>query len=92
MRADKIAVRQKKTDTPLLLPIAPELAEALQGVPRNNLNFLLTAFGAPFSFSGFGNWFRTRCNEAGLPRNARRTACASSRPHAWRTQAVPIAN
>ena len=62
----KIAVRQKKTDTPLLLPIAPELAQALKDVPRKNLTFLLTAFGAPFSFNGFGNWFRTRCNEAGL--------------------------
>jgi integrase len=66
IRGDKIAVRQKKTDTPLLLPIAPELAQALKDVPRKNLTFLLTAFGAPFSFNGFGNWFRTRCNEAGL--------------------------
>jgi integrase len=64
---DKIAVRQNKTDTRLLLPVAPELAIALQGVPRTNLNFLVTAFGAPFSFNGFGNWFRARCNEAGLP-------------------------
>jgi integrase len=63
---DKIAVRQKKTDTPLLLPIAPELASALEGLPRKNLTFLLTTFGAPFSFNGFGNWFRDRCNEAGL--------------------------
>ena len=45
---------------------APELAQALKDVPRKNLTFLLTAFGAPFSFNGFGNWFRTRCNEAGL--------------------------
>jgi integrase len=64
---DKIVVRQKKTDTPLLLPIAPELATALKSVPRTNMNFLLTSFGAPFSFNGFGNWFRDRCNEAGLP-------------------------
>jgi integrase len=67
MRGDKIALRQKKTDTPLLLPIAPEVASALEGVPRTNLTFLLTSFGAPFSFNGFGNWFRARCNEAGLP-------------------------
>jgi integrase len=67
MRGDKIAVRQKKTDTPLLLPVAPELAKALESVPRTNMNFLVTAFGAPFSFNGFGNWFRARCNEAGLP-------------------------
>ena len=67
VRADKIAVRQQKTDTPLLLPIAPELARALDGVPKTNMTFLLTSFGAPFALSGFGNWFRARCIEAGLP-------------------------
>jgi integrase len=66
IRGDKIAVRQQKTDTPLLLPVAPELAQALDHVPRTNLTFLLNAHGAPFE-QGFGNWFRDRCNEAGLP-------------------------
>jgi integrase len=66
VRTDKIAVRQQKTDTPLLLPIALELAQALDHVPRTNLTFLLNAHGAPFE-QGFGNWFRARCNEAGLP-------------------------
>jgi integrase len=27
---------------------------------------LETEFGRPFSLAGFGNWFRDRCNEAGL--------------------------
>jgi integrase len=67
VRGDKIAVRQQKTDTPLLLPIAPELGEALAAVPRTNLNFLLTPLGASYSPIGFSNWFRIRCNEAGLP-------------------------
>src|SRR5262249_53542506 len=57
---------QQKTDTPLLIPIAPELASALKDLPRTNLTFLLTSFGAPFSLAGFGNWFRDRCDEAGL--------------------------
>jgi integrase len=65
-KGPKIAVRQKKTDTPLLLPVAPELAQALDHVPRTNLTFLLNAHGAPFA-QGFGKWFRDRCNEAGLP-------------------------
>ena len=29
--------------------------------------FLVTEFGKPFTAAGFGNWFRQRCNEAGLP-------------------------
>lgn len=31
------------------------------------MTFLVTEFGAPFSDAGFGNWFRDRCDEAGLP-------------------------
>jgi integrase len=67
VRNGKIAVRQEKTDKPLLLPIEPELAAALALVPRTNLTFLLTERGAPFTKNGFGNWMRDRCDEAGLP-------------------------
>ena len=67
VRNGKIAVRQEKTDKPLLIPIAPELGRALALVPRTNMTFLLTAHSAPFSKAGFGNWMRKRCDEAGLP-------------------------
>jgi integrase len=67
VRKNKIAVRQQKTNTPLLIPIVPALAQALEAVPRSNLTFLLTERGAAFTSAGFGNWFRDRCNEAGLP-------------------------
>jgi len=29
--------------------------------------YLITDFGRPFTPAGFGNWFRERCDEAGLP-------------------------
>jgi integrase len=64
---DNIAVRQEKTDSPLLIPIHPSLARALASVPRTNLTFLMTERGAPFTSAGFGNWFRDQCNAAGLP-------------------------
>jgi integrase len=67
VRNGKIAVRQEKTGASLLIPIAPELAAALAIVPRTNMTFLLTERGAPFTAAGFGNWFRDRCDEAGLP-------------------------
>lgn len=63
---DCIAVRQEKTDTALLIPMHPQLVAALASVPRSNLTFLMTEHGAPFASNGFGNWFRDRCNEAGL--------------------------
>jgi integrase len=67
VKGSQIAVRQEKTDTLLLIPVHPELAVALAAVPNANMTFLLTGQGAPFTAAGFGNWFRDRCNEAGLP-------------------------
>jgi integrase len=67
LQGDSIAVRQEKTDSQLLIPVHPELAHALASVPRDNLTFLMTERGRPFTSASFGNWFRKRCNEAGLP-------------------------
>jgi integrase len=67
LQGDSIAVRQEKTDSPLLIPVHPELACALASVPRTNLTFLMTEHGRPFTSASFGNWFRKRCNEADLP-------------------------
>jgi hypothetical protein len=64
---DCITVRQEKTDAALLIPMHSRLVAVLASVPRSNLTFLMTEHGAPFTSNGFGNWFRDRCNEAGLP-------------------------
>jgi integrase len=67
VKGDEIAVRQQKTDEPLLIPMEPNLVQALAAIPKTNLTFLVTERGAPFTSAGFGNWFRDRCNEAELP-------------------------
>lgn len=48
------------------LPILPELQVVLDATPSGHLAYLVTEFGKPFSAAGFGNWFRKRCDEAGL--------------------------
>jgi integrase len=48
------------------LPIVPELRAALDATPSGHLTYLVTEFGRPFAANGFGNWFRKRCDEAGL--------------------------
>lgn len=63
---NRIAVRQEKTGTPLAIKMHASLVEALQMAPPDKGTFLLTAYGKPFTSAGFGNWFRERCNEAGL--------------------------
>jgi integrase len=47
-------------------PILPELARIIHATKLGTESFLETARGKPFSVAGFGNWFRDRCNEAGL--------------------------
>jgi len=67
IRNGRIAYRQQKTGRTLEIPIHPRLADILNALPANNLSFLVTARGKPFTAAGFGNWFRATCNEAGLP-------------------------
>jgi integrase len=64
---DMITVRQEKTKKPLMIPIGIELRAAIDAMPADRLTFITTMRGEPFSSSGFTNWFRARCQEAGLP-------------------------
>jgi Phage integrase family len=50
------------------LDIDPSLPESLASVPKTNMTFLVTKFGAPFTPGGFSNWFGAKCDEAGLQR------------------------
>jgi integrase len=75
-----VIVRQRKTGRTLEIPIHPALAQILDATPSDNLTFLTTAKGKPFSPAGFGNLFREWCEEAGLPRRCsahglRKAAC-----------------
>jgi integrase len=87
--AGRIAVRQGKTGERLQIPIHPALQRVLDATPRENLTFLMTDYGQPFTPAGFGNWFGERCREAGLraglqrPRAAQggRQAARGSRLH-----------
>lgn len=63
---DSLQVTQQKTGTRLKIPIHPNLQKALDQLPKSNLTFLQTSFGRPFSAAGFGNWFRKKCELAGL--------------------------
>jgi len=67
MRNGALSVRQQKTGRCLEIPIHPALQAILDATPSDHLTFLTTQAGKPFSPAGFTNWFRDRCNEAGLP-------------------------
>lgn len=48
------------------LPILPDLRKSIDAAPSEHSTYLVTEYGKPFTSNGFGNWFRKRCNEAGL--------------------------
>lgn len=50
----------------LWVPIATELRAVLDATPTGEQTFIQTAFGRPFTEGGFGNRFRTWCDDAGL--------------------------
>jgi len=58
---------QSKTGTLVEVPVTDALRAAIDACPSNHMTFLVTGQGHSFSDAGFTNWFRERCNEAGLP-------------------------
>ena len=67
LRDGRLAIRQQKTGTAIEIPLHPKLQAILAGLPTDQLTFLVTGAGRPFSAAGFGNLFREWCNTAGLP-------------------------
>jgi integrase len=63
-----IRFQRSKTGVLVELPVAEELQVAIESAAIvGSTTFLTTAHGKPFTVAGFGNWFRERCDEAGLP-------------------------
>jgi integrase len=60
--------KKRKTDKPktLVIPVLPELQAELAIGKQDNLTWLTTTRGKPFTSNGFGNWFKDRCREAGI--------------------------
>jgi len=62
-----MTVIQQKTDKRVDIPVLNTLQEIIKASPVGDLTYLVTSYGKPFTSNGFGNWFRDRCDEAGLP-------------------------
>lgn len=62
----RLRLTQSKTGAFVDIPLHPDLVAELAIAKNDNMTFLLTSFGKPFTAAGFGNWFRDKCNEAGL--------------------------
>jgi integrase len=68
VREGVLTIVQQKTGQEVAIPVHPVLAAAIDAVPRDNLTYLTTAQGKPFTPPGFTNWFRDMVREVkGLP-------------------------
>lgn len=67
VRNGVLSVTQQKTGQDVHIPLHPDLKAVLDGLPLDDLSFLMTAQGRPFTPPGFTNWFRKVTQEAGLP-------------------------
>jgi len=70
-RNGRLVYRQAKNEhrnpIDLDIPVHPKLAESLDAFTSDHLTYLVTEWGKPFSFKGFGNRFKEWCRAAGLP-------------------------
>ena len=68
LRGKRLFYRRGKTGQEVDLPILPELAIELAQLPPDQMMLLAHGSqGKAYTPESFGNWFRDRCSEAGLP-------------------------
>lgn len=64
------AKNEHRSPVDIDIPADPHLLEAISAGPCGKETFLETQYGEPFTPNGFGNWFRERCKDAGVPGRA----------------------
>ena len=67
IRNGALTIQQQKTGEEVVMTVLPDLQAAIDALPKNQLTFLLTGQGKPFTPAGFTNWFHECVVEAGLP-------------------------
>lgn len=67
VRDETLSMSRQKTSVAFDIPVLPTLRAELDLQTERHLTFLVTEQGKSFTAAGFGNWFRERCDEAGLP-------------------------
>lgn len=64
----RIGGTASKTGKEMDVKVAPRLQQAIEAMKVVGKDTLLvTEYGKPFTVAGFGNWFKDKCVDAGLP-------------------------
>lgn len=64
---DRLKLTHVKNDSDTSIPISDELEAAIAPFAETTGTYLQTMYGKPYTGDGFGNWFRRKVREAGLP-------------------------
>ena len=59
-----------KTKSRVTVELPDELLELIDATPRKGLHLIESSLGKPFANESFGNWFRDRCDEAGVKKSS----------------------
>lgn len=70
VRDGVIVIDTEKTGQRVMIPLLPELAEAIGAAKTGPLGFVVTSDGRTMAKESFGNWFGDACRKAGLARSA----------------------
>lgn len=62
--------RQRSSGVTVTVRILPALAESSSKTATGEKPLLISDWNKPFAVKGLGNWFRDRCDEAGVPGSA----------------------
>lgn len=90
VKSGKLSMRRQKTGVQFDIPMLPALLAELELQPKKDqLAYLTTDQGQPFTPAGFGNWFAARCIEAGVPGRAHGLRKASAVHHALNGATAP---
>lgn len=66
-QGNDLVLHHSKNDSGTVVPMGPDLLEALRTFPGGESFYLETQFGKPFTSTGFYNWFKRACVKAGIP-------------------------
>lgn len=83
-----LSVKQEKTKTRVDIPISENLAASIAAAGSENLTFLLTEQGKPFTRTGFYNFHAKAVKAAGLPSGRQKDGGRGLSPHGLRHAAA----
>ena len=67
IKGGRIVIKTQKTGNLVDIPVHSTLQAEIDQLPADQMQFVLTDYGKPFTAAGFGNKMRQWCTDADLP-------------------------